>query len=192
MHRNIQKITVPGIGLRKIKSLISVCVAFLVWQIIRFFIPVELEVHPLFGYIYAIVEMRETPEKTKQFSLYRIKATLVGLSMGILLLPLSVLIDSYIGNIFYNSVVNLCLILIGVLATLWIAELVKCKNFCGIAAIIFVICMVRDRDSNANIYIYAILRTVQTIVGVFAAWLVNTYLFHRHEDKTQLERGKRK
>ena len=41
---------------------------------------------------------------------------------------------------------------------------------------IFVICLVRDRNSALNIYLYAILRVWQTLLGVFSAWLVNTLL----------------
>ena len=168
---------IPKIGLRKIKSLCSVCVAFIVWQIVRCIVPVELEVHPLFGYLYAIIEMRETPEKTKQFSAYRIKATLIGLTIGLSFLPISVYFAQHIPNVILLSLADLGLILLGVLVTLTAAEFFQCKNLCGIAAIIFAICMVRDKDAAVNIYVYAILRTVQTFVGVFAAWLVNTYFF---------------
>ena len=45
-----------------------------------------------------------------------------------------------------------------------------------IAAVIFVICLVRDRNAAVNIYLYAILRVCQTLLGVFSAWLVNTLL----------------
>ena len=175
-----KKFSLPKIGLRKIKSLISVCIAFLMWQIIRFIVPYDLAIHPLFGYIYGIIEIRETAEKTKLFSFYRIKATLVGLSLGLMLLPLSVYMDEKITNIPLNTLANLGLILIGVLIALWVAELVRCHNFCGIAAIIFVICMIRDRGADANIYAYAILRTVQTLVGIFSACLVNIYFFKKH------------
>ena len=170
----------PRIGLRKVKSIIAVTIAFVVWQIIRALVDLDLEVHPLFGYVYAVVELRETPEKTKQFSFYRIKATLIGLSLGLAMLPLSVCLDSHIQNAFLVSLADLALILVGVLISLWIAELLKCKNLCGIAAIIFVICIVRDRNSGVSIYLYAILRTVETLVGVFAAWFANTFFFRKH------------
>ncbi len=165
----------PHIGLRKIKSLISVCMAFAVWQLLRLVIPYELDAHPLFGYIYAIIEIRETSEKTKQFSLYRIKATLIGLAMGLVLLPVSVCFGNHIDSQFLMLLADLGLILCGTLAALCVAELCKCKNLCGIAAIVFVTCIVQDRNSNTNIYVYAVLRAIQTIVGVFSAWLVNTY-----------------
>ena len=144
--------------------------AFAIWQLLRLVIPYELDAHPLFGYIYAIIEIRETPEKTKQFSLYRIKATLIGLAMGLALLP-----GNHIDSQFLMLLADLGLILCGTLAALCVAELCKCKNLCGIAAIVFITCIVRDSNSNTSIYVYAVLRAIQTLVGVFSAWLVNTY-----------------
>ena len=180
---NLKKLSLPHIGLRKVKSLISLCVAFVVWQLIRLVIPYALDIHPLFAYVYAIIEIRETPEKTKQFSFYRIKATFVGLAFGLMLLPASVYFGEHIPNEMLNASADLGLILLGTLGALCLAELWNCKNFCGLAAAIFVICMVRDRSSNTNIYVYAVLRVVQTFVGIFAAWLVNTYFFRNHNKK---------
>ena len=72
--------------------------------------------------------------------------------------------------------IDLVLICIAVLASLWLAELFKCKNFCGIAAIITVICLMRDRNADVSIYFYAVMRVFQTILGVFAAWFVNRFV----------------
>ena len=86
----------PGIGLRKVKSIIAVAIAFVIWQIVRWLVSPDLEVHPVFGYVYAVVELRETPEKTKTFSIYRLKATVIGLVLGLATLPLSVLLEKNI------------------------------------------------------------------------------------------------
>ena len=176
----MSELNFPHIGLRKVKSLISLCVAFTVWQLLRLMIPFDLDVHPLFAYIYAIIEIRETPEKTRQFSLYRIKVTLIGLVMGLTLLPISVYFWNAIPDEMLSALADIGLILIGTLVSISLAELWDCKNLCGLAAAIFIICMVRDRNADTNIYLYAVLRVVQTFVGVFAAWLVNTYFFRKH------------
>lgn len=170
----------PGIGLRKVKSLIAVAIAFVIWQLVRRLVSPDLEVHPVFGYVYAVVELRETPEKTRTFSFYRIKATLIGLALGLALLPVSVLLEKSIPNALLLHVADLALILGGVLISLWVADLCKCKNLCGIAAIIFILCIIRNRNSSVSIYMYAILRTVETLVGVFAAWFANTFFFRKH------------
>ena len=76
------------IGMRKVKSLISLVISFIIWQLIRVLFPV-LEVHPVFAYIYSVIEIRETPEKTKKFGKLRIKATFVGLVVGLVFITLS-------------------------------------------------------------------------------------------------------
>ena len=170
------KINVPKIGMRKIKSLISVVVAFLIWQIFRIPMP-QMSAHPLFGYAYAIIEMRDSIEKTKTFGKIRIKATLIGLFFGILFMPLSV----YVSKVFENAqtaiFVDLLIVLVGVVASLTFAEVLGCESFCGVAAVIFVICIIRDRNTDTDIYLYAIMRVVQTIIGIFSAWLVNKFVY---------------
>jgi len=172
----MDKLVLPGIGMRKIKSLLAVALAFVLWQGVRLWFP-QFEVHPLFGYIYAVIEMRDSVEKTRQFGKRRIKATLLGLALGLSVLPLSVRYGTYAGEGIVFALNDLVIILVGVLITLWLAELFRCENFCGIAAIVFVICLVRDRNANINIYLYAVLRVFQTLLGVFSAWTVNALVF---------------
>ena len=57
----------PHIGLRKIKSVLAVFVGFCLWQVLRLFLP-GLEVHPIFIYIYGMIEIRETSGKTRRQS----------------------------------------------------------------------------------------------------------------------------
>lgn len=179
---SIDRIHLPKIGMRKVKSVLAALLAFAIWQVVRIFLP-QLNIHPLFGYIYAIIEMRDTVQKTKEFGRLRIKATFIGLFTGLSAMPLSVKYGSFAVIGAQGVIVDLVIIMLGVLVTLWLAELFKCKNFCGIAAIIFVICMVRDKNLEMNIYIYAILRVFQTLLGVFSAWVVNS-LVPMHEKCT--------
>ena len=88
--------------------------------------------------------------------------------------------EKSIPNAFVLHLADLALILAGVLISLWFADLCKCKNLCGIAAIIFILCIIRERNTSVSIYMYAILRTVETLVGVFAAWFANTFFFRHH------------
>ena len=73
----------PHIGMRKLKSVLAVFVGFWVWQLIRQAAP-ALELHPIYIYIYGIIEMRDSSEKTVNFGKLRIKATLVLLKMNLL------------------------------------------------------------------------------------------------------------
>ena len=174
------KKSLPGIGMRKVKSLLAIAMVFMVWQVVRVWFP-QFNPHPLFGYVYAIIEMRESVEKTSRFGRLRIKATFLGLAIGLMALPLSEGYGAYAGQGVRFLLTDLAIILTGVLITLWLAELFGCKNFCGIAAVIFVICLVRDRNTDINIYLYAILRVFQTLLGVFSAWVINRFIAPRYE-----------
>ncbi len=161
------------IGMRKIKSLLSVTTAFLIWQIVRIFLPV-LEAHPVFAYIYAIVEMRESAEKTKNFGKLRIIATMVGLVVGLVFVAASHFLTSGISHELQKTIVEFLLVLLATLCSLCIAEMVNCKNFCGIAAIITVICMISHNEEN--IYLYAVMRVVQTLIGIVSAMIINVFI----------------
>ncbi len=161
------------IGMRKVKSLISLVVAFVIWQIVRIFLP-SLEVHPVFAYVYSVIEIRETLDKTKKFGLLRIKATFIGLIVGLVFITLSVFAVSAIDGEMWKLIAELILILLATLISLQSAEAAKCENFCGIAAIITIICMVSH--SEEDIYLYAVMRVVQTLIGVFSAMIINMFV----------------
>lgn len=61
----------PHVGMRKVKSILAIFCGFCLWQLIRLFVP-GLEVHPIFIYIYGMMEIRETSEKTKENGKMRI------------------------------------------------------------------------------------------------------------------------
>lgn len=169
------------IGARKIKSLLAVLLSFLTWQIFRCFLP-WIEVHPIFAYIYAIIEMREVPEKTISFGILRIKATFIGLIIGLIFLTISIKMCSKVNISTIRIIIELILILIASLLALCISDLAGCKNFCGIAAIITIICLVSLSETDR--YLYAFTRVLQTIIGVFSATIINTFVCppHRQND----------
>ena len=79
----------PHIGMRKIKSILAIFVGFCLWQTLRLFLP-ELEVHPIFIYIYGMIEIRETSAKTMDYGKMRIIATITAIVIG---LPVMFLYD---------------------------------------------------------------------------------------------------
>lgn len=164
----------PHVGLRKLKSVLAVFIGFWVWQLIRLVVP-ELELHPIYIYIYGIVEMRDSSDKTVNFGKRRIKATFVALGIGLPLLLLNSYLNSIVLVEWVNIAIDLGIILIGVLLVLCVAEWTGCINFCGLAAAILVILLVAHSESEP--LHYSLLRSVQTIIGVFIAWLINVKLF---------------
>ena len=163
------------------------------WQIIRSVLP-SLDIHPIFAYIYSVIEMRDSQMKTSSFALLRIKATLIGLTLGLLFLFLISLFQGLVSGVIVKYGVEILFIAIGVLLALTLGELLKCKNFCGITAAIFLVCVV-SHGGDLNPYYYATMRVVQTILGVFSAWLFNNVFLPyeaKPQQETELERTKSK
>ncbi len=168
------------IGMRKIKSLIAVTLSFLIWQGLRLVHP-AMEVHPVFAYMYAIIEMRFDPQETKQFAWLRIKATIIGLFSGLLFLTIAIVLG-FSGQKTYPEILwEFLLLLASCFVALMVGEIFSCKNFCGIAAIIAAICVVSIHGENP--YLYALMRTLQTLIGVGAATFVNLYIVNPAKTK---------
>lgn len=167
----------PHVGFRKIKSVLAIFIGFWFWQLMRLFFP-ALEVHPIFIYIYGMIEIRDSSEKTIDLGKARIKSTFTALGVGI---PCMMLLEALKGIVpqgWMHVGLELIILIGGVLLTLEIAQKVGCKAFCGLAAAIFIVLIVSY--TTDEVFLYAILRCVQTIVGVFIAWLLNVKIFPYH------------
>lgn len=162
----------PHIGMRKVKSILAIFVGFCLWQTLRLFLP-ELEVHPIFIYIYGMIEIRETSAKTMDYGKMRIMATFTAIVIG---LPVMFLYDwgkpmlSQAGLVW----VEISILILGALLVLIVAEAVKCRVYCGLAAAIFMILMISHFESS--MYLYSVMRAFQTIIGVSIAWFINVKL----------------
>lgn len=162
------------IGMRKVKSLLAILIGFLIWQGFRLLLP-DLEIHPIFIYIYAFLEIRDTSEKTKTLGLQRIKATLIAIAVGMPMLLLRIYMHTNVEESWVVTALDLVMILSGALLTLQLGQKIGCGNMTGVASVIFIILLISHADDNR--YLYAVLRASQTIIGVFVAWLLNVLLF---------------
>lgn len=162
----------PHIGMRKVKSILAIFVGFCLWQTLRLFLP-ELEVHPIFIYIYGMIEIRETSAKTMDYGKMRIMATITAIVIG---LPVMFLYD-WIKPLLAQSLhiwMEIGILILGALLVLIVAELVKCRVYCGLAAAIYMILMISHFESS--MYLYSVMRAFQTIIGVSIAWFINVKL----------------
>jgi len=176
----LEKIRLPHVGFRKIKSILAIFMGFWFWQLMRLFFP-ALEVHPIFIYIYGMIEIRDSSEKTVDLGKKRIKSTFTALGVGI---PCMILLEALKGVApegWIHIGLELLILIGGVLLTLEVAEKVGCKAFCGLAAAIFIVLIVSY--TTDRVFLYALLRCVQTIAGVFIAWLLNVKIFPYHGKK---------
>ena len=162
------------IGMRKWKSVFAIFISFWVWQLIRLVFP-DLEVHPLYMYIYSLIEIRDTSEKTVDFCGKRIKANVSAFLVGLPILAIMDLLKNIVPDGWLHIVVELLFLLIGTIITISVAQKMGCKTFCGIAAIIYIILVVSHFDDGR--YIYCLLRASQTLLAVLIAWILNVKLF---------------
>lgn len=165
--------SLPHIGMRKVKSVLAIFVGFCLWQLLRLILP-GLETHPLFIYIYGVLEMRETSEKTVDYGKARIMATFVAILTGLPFMFLADFVRPFLTS-GWSRALEITIMLVGTLLVLCVAERVKCRMYCGLAAAIYIILMITHFESR--VYLYSIMRAFQTIIGVGIAWLINVKLF---------------
>lgn len=173
----LDKIRLPHVGFRKIKSVLAIFIGFWFWQLMRLFFP-ALEPHPIFIYIYGMIEIRDSSEKTVDLGKKRIKSTFTALGVGIPCMILLEVLKGIAPEGWIHTGLELIVLIGGVLLTLEVAQKVGCMAFCGLAAAIFIVLLVSY--TTDQVFLYAILRCVQTIAGVFIAWLLNVKLFPYH------------
>ena len=174
----------PHVGMRKAKSLMAIFIAFWLWQLVRLFFP-DLEMHPLYMYIYGILEMRDSSDKTALMGGNRIKATFVGLLIGLPVMALSDLIKMNFTSEWSLLIIDIAIVLIGVLIIFNIVQKIDLKAFNGLAAAIFIILIVNHSDDQR--YIYSVLRACQTIAGVGIAYLLNVKIFPYQGNENKLK-----
>lgn len=173
-QENRFSIRLPHVGFRKIKSILAIFVGFWFWQLLRVFFP-GLEVHPIFVYIYGMIEIRDSSEKTVDLGKNRIKSTFTALGVGIPCMVILECMKQIAPEGWIHIGLELLVLIGGVLLTLEIAQKVGCQAFCGLSAAIFIVLVVSY--TTDEVFLYAILRSVQTIAGVLIAWLLNVKLF---------------
>ena len=163
----------PHIGMRKVKSILAIFVGFCLWQLLRLFLP-GLETHPIFIYIYGMIEIRETSEKTRDYGRMRIMATFTAIGLGLPIMLLTDWVRPLLPEGWMRTGMEITVLLTGALLVLIVAELVKCRVYCGLAAAIYMILMISHFESS--MYLYSIMRAFQTIIGVIIAWVINVKL----------------
>ncbi len=170
------------IGMRKWKSVFAIFISFWIWQLIRLAFP-GLEVHPIYMYIYSLIEIRDSSEKTVEFGGKRIKANVSAFLVGLPLLIIMDLLKYCTPEGWIYIAIELLFILIGTIITITVAQKMACDNFCGIAAIIYIILLVSHCKDGS--YIYFLLRAAQTALAIFIAWLLNVKLFPYPQKQAQ-------
>jgi uncharacterized membrane protein YgaE (UPF0421/DUF939 family) len=175
----------PHIGMRNVKSALAIIVCFFAWQMIRWILPI-LEMHPLYGYVAVVLVMKDTIDKSLSYGMIRLKGTVIGLIVALVCITASVEMQLYFHSTYGKTMVELGMIVIGVCVSLYVAYIFKCDNFCAIASVVFLVCIIRY--NKGNLYVHAILRASETIMGMGISLFVNKYVFP-YKTQCHLEKG---
>lgn len=104
----------------------------------------------------------------------RIMATFTAIFIGFPAMLLHDWIAPKIASARMKTWVEIGILILGALIVLCIAELVKCRIYCGLASAIYMILMISHFENS--MYLYSIMRAFQTIIGVSIAWFINVKL----------------
>lgn len=154
-------LNIPKIGLRNVKTAISVSICL-----------VLLSKDPFFAAIAAIMCMQDTVENSLKIGANRIIGTLLGGFLGLIFLNFTRLINA---ESFTPLITG-----IGVSCAIYLCNAVKKPASSAMASLVLVAIMIAPTGSSA--FNYALKRTIETSLGIIVAVLVNKYIKPQKEE----------
>lgn len=160
----------PKVGMRIIKSSIAVAVCFFI-SLFR------QEGIVFYSCIAAILCIQQDVANSKKVALNRVKGTLLGGCMGMLVLVIEKSlfpIDAMYLSYLLISFMIIPIIYISVLLNMTSASYISCVVFLSV-------CVSHGMDVNP--YLFACNRIIDTLIGIFVALALNTISFHRYRNQ---------
>lgn len=172
------KTNLPKIGMRNIKTALSVLACLLLYRglalfigalpsdgnaIYRFFYQLLSHSHVLYACVGAIISMQSTVDSSLQQGRIRLLGTVIGGAMGILFL--------YFDRLLWNGVLTLAFAPLGIVLLIYLCNLISMRDSVSIACVVFLIILLDL--SNTIPYVYAISRILDTAIGIVIAVAIN-------------------
>lgn len=149
------KFKIPRIGLRNIKTAISVCICLIIFS-----------KDPFFAAIASIMCMQDTIEHSLKIGTNRVVGTLIGGLLGLIFLYLTRWMHAEALTPFITS--------IGVVIAIYLCNLLNKPAASAMSSLVLIAIMIAPTTSNP--FVYASKRTIETILGIIVAILVNKYI----------------
>ena len=150
------------IGMRNIKTALSVGVCIVIFQFIGISDGIQAA-------IAAIICMKSSLQNSIQTGIERVTGTVIGAILGILALLL-------IERMTYQ--VSTLLAITGVVLIIYLCNIFKVQASTVIGLVVFLIILIGEKDLPP--VLYGIMRLVETIFGIAAAYLINRFFDPRH------------
>lgn len=145
----------PKIGLRNIKTAISVSICLVLFS-----------KDPFFAAIASIMCMQDTVENSLKIGSNRIVGTLLGGALGLVFLNLTRLLNAESFTALITGV--------GVSSAIYLCNAIKKPGSSAMSSLVLVAIMIAPASSSA--FLYACKRTIETSLGIIVALLVNKYI----------------
>lgn len=163
----MKKIDLPKIGLRNLKTALSVFLCIIIFKVFN-------NNFPFYACIASVICMKDTLNNSLTIGKDRLIGTFLGGLIGILFVYLL----SFFHNIEHpNAIVTS----IGVIICIYISTLISKPGSVTISCIVFIGIMISYTGIES--YYYAITRTFDTSIGVIIAILVNKYIPFKKENQ---------
>ena len=168
------RIVFPKIGLRNVKTAISVLICLVLFQL--------FERNPVYACIAAVVSMQNTLENSIAIGADRLIGTAVGGAIGLLFILSKLL--------FFNIWVYFVITAIGVVIVIYANVLIKKPGSVAISCVVFLIIMINAENvqtTTAEALIYAVNRILDTAIGVAIAVAINFVIKRRKYVAKEIE-----
>lgn len=145
----------PKIGLRNIKTAISVCICLILFS-----------KDPFFATIASVMCMQDTMEHSVKIGTTRVTGTLIGGILGLVFLNAT----RWLNAEAFTPIITA----MGVSFAIYLCNAIKKSEACAMSSLVLIAIMIAPAASSA--FVYAFKRTIETILGIMVALLVNKYI----------------
>ncbi|GIM27756.1 hypothetical protein CPJCM30710_04220 [Clostridium polyendosporum] len=158
----MSKRELPQIGLRNIKTAISVFLCIVLFQALD-------RPYPFYACIAAVMCTKETVAITYKASFDRMIGSILGGFMGMIL----IIISSHINFSTIESFMSG----IGIVIVIYMCNLIKRPGACPISCIVLLSITTTAHDSTP--YLYALNRVIDTFIGIIITIIINRFICPR-------------
>lgn len=156
------------IGMRNIKTAVAVGICLLTVQLIGLFssvIGLDKEINGIQAALAATICMKSSLQTTLKTGLDRTIGTIIGSVMGVLFL----LLGGYIPSALF-----VLLVTAGVVVIIYMCNVLRLQASIPISVVVYLIILVGRRETSP--LMYGLVRFVETMFGIFVAYVVNRFL----------------
>lgn len=161
-------------GLRIIKTFIAVTICLFIFAFANY-------EAPIYAAIACVLTMKESGKATKKIGINRILGTLIGGFVALLFLQIVITTG---WDQFYFTTPTIASL--SVLITLTICKIFNLDSYVSaISSVIAVITLLTASSRQLSALNYVVVRTIETIIGIVIAYLVNQYFFPKRSKIVQ-------